>query len=213
MFNENLVNLIRSKYPECVKEGVSFKPAFYPHIVARQEEKARKHFVETKEEDETVLMLFDTSLFGKGKNGVALTDRAVYFKDVFGPTHIVAYKDWRVDADDAAELLQISKENAFLLPPFLTALMNEICTLKKYEGLFEAEEKGAQEAAEKAAREAAEKAAQEAAEKAAKEAAKKAEKDSDDDEDDEDEDDDDDGGTLLDVLGVVLDVTSDPSRE
>ena len=137
MFNENLVNLIKDKFHECLKEGISFQPAYYPNIQKKQEEKARKHFIETERDDETVLMLFDTSLFSKGKNGLALTDQAIYFKDLMGPTWRCAYQGWRIDADDAEELLHISNMNTFLLAPFVTKLMNEICTLKKYEGLFD----------------------------------------------------------------------------
>ena len=205
MFNENLVNLIKDKFHECLKEGISFQPAYYPNIQKKQEEKARKHFIETERDDETVLMLFDTSLFSKGKNGLALTDQAIYFKDLMGPTWQCAYTGWRIVADDAEALLHISDKNTFLLAPFVTKLMNEICTLKKYEGLFEAEgaeQKAAEEAAKKAEEQ---KAAEEAAKKAAEEEEEAEKKD-------EDEDDDDDVG-LLDLLGVVMDVTSDPSRE
>ena len=237
MFNGNLVNLIKDKFHECVKEGVSFQPSYYPNILNKQEEKARKHFVKTEREDETVLMLLDTSLFSKGKNGMALTDQAVYFKDMMGPVYRCAYSGWRIDADDAATLLHISESNAFLLAPFITKLMNDICTLKKYEGLFEAEGQEAarkaeeQTAAEEAARKAEEqtaaeeaaqkaeeqKAAEEAArmaeeQKAAKETAEDAGKKKTEDEEDDDSDDDDDVG-FLDILGVVMDVASDPSRE
>ena len=207
MYNENLVNLIKDKFHECLKEGISFQPAYYPNIQKKQEEKARKHFIETERDDETVLMLFDTSLFSKGKNGLALTDQAIYFKDLMGPTWQCAYTGWRIDADDAEVLLHISDKNTFLLAPFVTKLMNEICTLKKYEGLFEAEgaeQKAAEEAAKKAEEQ---KAAEEAAKKAAEEEEEAEKKD-----EDEDDDDDDDVG-ILDLLGVVLDVTSDPSRE
>ena len=253
MFNDNLVNLIKNKFQDCIKAGVSFRPAYYPHIVKKQEEKALKHFIETEEGGETVLMLFDTSLFSKGKNGLALTDQAVYFKDMMGPTYKCKYKHWRIDADDAAELLHISDGNAFLLPAFLTGLLNEICTLKKYEGLFEAEEQEAdakaelqveqkgelkeepkkEQKAENVAAESAEEtgktmAAEDTEEGSDKEdgAEKKvtdkedgAEKRTGDKkdgavEDDEDEEEDDDeGGTFLDILGVVMDVTSDPSIE
>lgn len=212
MFNENLVNLIKDKFHECLKEGISFQPAYYPNIQKKQEEKARKHFIETERDDETVLMLFDTSLFSKGKNGLALTDQAIYFKDLMGPTWQCAYTGWRIDADDAEALLHISDKNTFLLAPFVTKLMNEICTLKKYEGLFEAEGaemKAAEEAAKKAEEQ---KTAEEAAKKAAEEAAKKSAEEEEAEKKDEDEDDDDDVG-LLDLLGVVMDVTSDPSRE
>lgn len=228
MFNDNLVNLIKDKFHECVKQGVSFQPAYYPNIQKKQEEKALKHFVETEKEDETVLMLFDTSLFSKGKNGMALTDQAVYFKDMMGPVYRCAYSGWRIDADDAAVLLHISDSNAFLLAPFITKLMNEICTLKKYEGLFEAEGQEAAKKAEEAAKEAAETAqkavegeAEEAAKKDAgvdtvnnpKEAAEAAKKKAVGDEEDEETDEDDEDVGLLDLFGVVMDVTSDPSRE
>ena len=259
MFNDNLVNLIKNKFQDCIKAGVSFRPAYYPHIVKKQEEKALKHFIETEEGGETVLMLFDTSLFSKGKNGLALTDQAVYFKDMMGPTYKCKYKHWRIDADDAAELLHISDGNTFLLPAFLTGLLNEICTLKKYEGLFEAEEQEADAKAElqveqkgelkeelkeepkeeqKAENVAAESAQEtgktmaaedteegsdkeDGAEKKATDKEDGAEKRTEDkkdgavedDEDDDDEEDDDEGGTFLDILGVVLDVTSDPSIE
>ena len=255
MFNDNLVNLIKNKFQDCIKAGVSFRPAYYPHIVKKQEEKALKHFIEIEEGGETVLMLFDTSLFSKGKNGLALTDQAVYFKDMMGPTYKCKYKHWRIDADDAAELLHISDGNAFLLPAFLTGLLNEICTLKKYEGLFEAEEQEADAKAEQQVEQKgelkeepkeeqkAENVAAESAEETGKTmAAEDTEEGSDkedgaekkvtdkedgaekrtedkkdgaveDDEDDDDEEDDDEGGTFLDILGVVLDVTSDPSIE
>ena len=255
MFNDNLVNLIKNKFQDCIKAGVSFRPAYYPHIVKKQEEKALKHFIETEEGGETVLMLFDTSLFSKGKNGLALTDQAVYFKDMMGPTYKCKYKHWRIDADDAAELLHISDGNTFLLPAFLTGLLNEICTLKKYEGLFEAEEQEAdakaelqveqkgelkeepkkEQKAENVAAESAEETGktmaaedteegsdkEDGAEKKATDKEDGAEKRTEgkkdgaveDDEDDDDEEDDDEGGTFLDILGVVLDVTSDPSIE
>lgn len=243
MFNDNLVNLIKNKFQDCIKAGVSFRPAYYPHIVKKQEEKALKHFIETEEGGETVLMLFDTSLFSKGKNGLALTDQAIYFKDMMGPTYKCKYKHWRIDADDAAELLHISDGNTFLLPAFLTGLLNEICTLKKYEGLFEAEEQEADAKAELQVEQKAENVAAESAEETGKTVAtedteegsdkedgaeKKATDKEDgaekrtedkkdgaveDDEDDDDEEDDDEGGTFLDILGVVMDVTSDPSIE
>lgn len=255
MFNDNLVNLIKNKFQDCIKAGVSFRPAYYPHIVKKQEEKALKHFIETEEGGETVLMLFDTSLFSKGKNGLALTDQAIYFKDMMGPTYKCKYKHWRIDADDAAELLHISDGNTFLLPAFLTGLLNEICTLKKYEGLFEAEEQEAdakaelqveqkgelkeeskeEQKAENVAAESAEETGktvatedteegsdkEDGAEKKATDKEDGAEKRTEDkkdgavedDEDDDDEEDDDEGGTFLDILGVVMDVTSDPSIE
>ena len=211
MFNDNLVNLIKNKFQDCIKAGVSFRPAYYPHIVKKQEEKALKHFIEIENEGETVLMLFDTSLFSKGKNGLALTDQAVYFKDMMGPTYKCKYKHWRIDADDAAELLHISDGNTFLLPAFLTGLLNEICTLKKYEGLFETEEQEADAKAELQVEQKKVTDKEDGAEKRTED--KKDGAVEDDEDDDDDEEDDDEGGTFLDILGVVLDVTSDPSIE
>ena len=211
MFNDNLVNLIKNKFQDCIKAGVSFRPAYYPHIVKKQEEKALKHFIETENEGETVLMLFDTSLFSKGKNGLALTDQAVYFKDMMGPTYKCKYKHWRIDADDAAELLHISDGNTFLLPAFLTGLLNEICTLKKYEGLFETEEQEADAKAELQVEQKKVTDKEDGAEKRTED--KKDGAVEDDADDDDDEEDDDEGGTILDILGVVLDVTSDPAIE
>jgi len=211
MYNDNLVNLIKDRFHECMKdENGGFQPEFYPHIPEKHEAKAVRHFVDKRNEDETVLMLYDTSLFSKGKNGLVITDQAVYFKDIMTKTTTFLLKNWDPVRDQTEKLLGISEYNAFLLAPFLDKLISDIITLKKYEGLFEAEESEAAEkvAAEKAAAEKAE-AERNAAEKAEAEKAaaeKKAE-----DEDNEDDEDDDVG--LLDILGVVMDVTSDPTYE
>ena len=206
MYNDNLVNLIKDRFHECMKnENGGFQPEYYPNIPEKHEEKVLKHFVDKKDAEETILMIYDTSLFSKGKNGLVITDQAVYFKDTMTKTAIVLLKNWDPVRDQTEKLLGISENNAFLLAPFLDKLISDIITLKKYEGLFEAEES---EAAEKVAAEKAE-AERNAAEKAEAEKAaaeKKAE-----DEDNEDDEDDDVG--LLDILGVVMDVTSDPTYE
>ena len=206
MYNDNLVNLIKDRFHECMKnENGGFQPEYYPNIPEKHEEQVLKHFVDKKDAEETILMIYDTSLFSKGKNGLVITDQAVYFKDTMTKTAIVLLKNWDPVRDQTEKLLGISENNAFLLAPFLDKLISDIITLKKYEGLFEAEES---EAAEKVAAEKAE-AERNAAEKAEAEKAaaeKKAE-----DEDNEDDEDDDVG--LLDILGVVMDVTSDPTYE
>ena len=229
MYNENLVNLIKDKFQKCLKGGGGFRPVYFPHIPEKQEEKARKHFVELRDEDETILMLFDTSLFSKGKNGLALTDRAVYFKDLMTAPRRCAYSDWRIDADDSAELLGIPETNTFLMAPFLNELLNEICTMKKYEGLFEAEDAAKREEAEAKRREdsrdagdAKENSKSDSDGRDAGDTKENSKSDGDgrgdsdtkdggkEDEDDDDDDDEDFG--LLNLLGVVMKVTEDPSR-
>ena len=228
MFNENFVNLLKDRFHECLKdEKCAFQPEFYPHIQEKHQEKVMKHFVEKRCEDETILMLFDTSMFSKGKNGLVITDQAVYFRDMMTKPANFLIKNWDPVRDQSEKLLGITEYYTFLMAPFLDKLISDIVTLKKYEGLFDAEESNAAEkaAAEKAEAEriAAEKAAAEKAE-AEKAAAEKAEaekvaageavseKKAEDEEKDDDEGDDDDVG-LLDILGVVMDVTSDPTYE
>ncbi len=210
MYNDNLVNLIKDRFHECMKnENGGFQPEYYPNIPEKHEEKVLKHFVDKRNAEETILMIYDTSLFSKGKNGLVITDQAVYFKDTMTKTAIVLLKNWDPVRDQTEKLLGISENNAFLLAPFLDKLISDIITLKKYEGLFELEESNAAEkaAAEKAA---AEKAAEE---KAAEEKAAAEVKAEDKDNDDNDEDDNDEDVGLLNLLGVVLDVVSDPTYE
>ena len=179
MYNEHLTDYIEGHFKECLKPGISFVPEYYPHIPGKHLEKAVKHFLKTEREDETVLMLFDTSLFSKGKNGLAITDQAVYFKDMFGGTQSVRFRGWRAGKDETEQLLKISNENPMILSPFLDKLIAEICTIKTYEGLFEqedAEMKAAEEKAAEEAKAAEEKAAEEKAAEEAKIAEEKAAK-------------------------------------
>jgi hypothetical protein len=213
MYNEHLTDYIEGHFKECLKPGVSFTPEYYPHIPEKHLAKAKKHFVNI-EEGETVLMLFDTSLFSKGKNGLALTDRAVYFRDMFSSAVSVKYRNWRPDRDETGTILKISAENPLILSPFLDKLLNEICTIKTYDGLFEQEEKSQEEAEAKAAEEKAAAEAKAAEEAAARAAAKEAEKKAEEEDDDENDDDEESGaGMALEFLGIVMDVTSDPTYE
>ena len=230
MYNDHLTDYIEGHFKDCLKPGISFKPEYHPHIPEKHLEKARKHFVAAGD-DETVLMLFDTSMFSKGKNGLALTDQAVYFKDMFGGTQSVKYLDWRPDRDETGELLKISAENAFILSPFLDKFLSEICTIKSYDGLFD-EEKAAEEAkaAEKAkaveeakaaeeakaveeAKAAEESSAGAAAGEAGTKTGKADKKEDEDDEDDEDDDEESGAELAMNFLGIVMDVTSDPTYE
>ena len=149
MFNDNLISLIQQKLPECLKPDCSFEPQYYPHILEKQLEKVLKNFLELKYKDETVLMMLDTSLFGRGKNGLVFTDRAVYLKLTFGTTYYCKYSDWKVDKDETEKILKLSRDDAFFYSAFLDNLMNDICNLKQYEGLFEEEEKAEKKAEEK----------------------------------------------------------------
>ncbi len=203
MYNENLVNLVKDRFHECMKnENGGFQPEYYPHIPEKHQEKAMKHFVELGNADETVLMLYDTSLFSKGKNGLAITDQAVYYKDTFSKTKSVKLKNWDPVRDETGKLLGITDSDPLLMTPFLDKLIGDMVTLKKYEGLFDEEEKARIEAEAKAAAEKAE----------AKKTGEKPE-DADDEDDDDDDDDEGGGGIALDLLGIVMDVTSDPTYE
>ncbi|MCR5292503.1 MAG: hypothetical protein K6E28_06450 [Eubacterium sp.] len=152
MYNDSMISLIQQKLPECLKPDCSFEPQYYPHILEKQLDKVLKNFLELKYEDETVLMMLDTSLFGRGKNGLVFSDRAVYLKLTFGTTYYCKYSDWKVDVDETEKILKISRDDAFFYSAFLDNLMNEICNLKKYEGLFEEEEKAEEKAKKAAAR-------------------------------------------------------------
>lgn len=142
-----LSDLIAAKFPECLKKDANFIPLYFPHIPDVRQAKAEKNFVKYKYKNETMIMLFDTSLFERGKNGLVFTDKAIYFKDIIGATRVCRYCDWRRDRDDLAKILGLTDDNAFILTPFLNELMNEISTMIKYEG--GAEDESADEAEDK----------------------------------------------------------------
>ena len=128
-----LSDLLAAKFQECLKSGEGFKPVYYPHIPDAKISKAEKNFVKYKDNNETMIMLYDTSLFERGKNGMAFTDKAVYFKDMIAGPRVCRYSDWRRDKDDLGKIFEISEENAFFLIPFLNNLMNEISIMLEYE--------------------------------------------------------------------------------
>ena len=141
----------------------------------------------------------DTSLFGKGKNGIVFTENAVYFKDTFGSVKSCHFdENWNPGQSDVFELLDISPSNAFFDCFALTDLLNELAELSARSG-GELPSPAEQPAPETSP----------APEAPSPEEKKPEEKpDSDDDEDDDDDDD----VSFLDLLGVALDVTEDPSR-
>ena len=140
MFNERMTDYIEGHFKDCLKSS-SFTPSYYPHIQPKEQERALKGFVQLLEPDETFLMIYDTTLFGKCKNGLAITDKAVYFRDIFDETRICSFRSWRPNRDNTQTILNISDSYTFISSPFLDNFITEICTIKSYDGLFEAEEK------------------------------------------------------------------------
>lgn len=139
MFNDELVNIIKNGFPGCMKEGINSYPEYYPDIPKKHERKSYGHILKTDDDDEVVLMLFDSSLFNNGKNGLILTDKGIYFKDLFSSLKICEYKDWIVGTSNLAEMFDISDEEPLLLADKLTELMNEIYNYKLSSGQFQEE--------------------------------------------------------------------------
>ena len=139
MDNLKLSDLIEAKFSECLKKDIHFTPIYFPHIPDARQTKAEKGFVKYKYDNETMIMLFDTSLFERGKNGMVFTNKAVYFKDMIGDTCVCKYSDWRRDRDDLGKIFNLTEDNAFFLVPFLNNLMNEISIMIEYEGESEDE--------------------------------------------------------------------------
>ncbi|SEQ38658.1 hypothetical protein SAMN02910369_01667 [Lachnospiraceae bacterium NE2001] len=221
-----LSDLLAAKFQECLKSGEGFKPVYYPHIPDAKISKAEKNFVKYKDNNETMIMLYDTSLFERGKNGMAFTDKAVYFKDMIGDSRVCRYSDWRRDKDDLGKIFEISEGNAFFLIPFLNNLMNEISIMLEYE--VETEGETSVETEAEAVTEELKGALEESEEKS-----KEEDSDDDDEEDDSNEEESDDeesddeakdksgkrkkGGSgssleaLLGVADILMDVFEDPT--
>lgn len=62
----------------------------YPH---RKLKNAIKSFGKNIEEDEKILLLFDTTLFGSASDGIILTDKKIYVKNLLENPCKVAYQD------------------------------------------------------------------------------------------------------------------------
>ena len=183
MFDQEMTDIISKGLDSCKGRSNSFKPQFHPDIPEKHLKRALKHFVEfDPESSEQVLMLWDTSLFEKGKNGLAFTDRAVYHKGIFGKTMICRYKDWNIGCANASELLGLEQNEEMFLAEGVAKIVDGLCEIKKAKGMFEQEAEEDRSLLEK----------------------RKAEEN-----DYDDDNDDDDGFGLLDVVDIVTDITSD----
>ena len=187
MDRKQIKTFLKERFPLCMKSQ-SFPVLTIPNIPEKQLARMTKN-LSVKED---IISMCDTSLFGKGKNGIAFTEKAVYFKDLFGGVKVIYYdEDWVIGKDDAFDTLGITPTNTFFDNFALTALIDDLVRMW-------AESGGS---------------AEEAAAEAAPEPAPEEKKAPDTEEEDEDDDDDDDGGgsILCDILGIALDVTEDPS--
>ena len=197
--------LLLERLSHCSKGA--FEAQVEPNIPPKHLEKVKKCFGIT---DERVLGVIDTSLFGRGKNGIVFTEKGVYFKDLLCDLKIRHYTDdWRTGEDTAFDSLGIKPDNAlidtFAVTSLIDAIVTELAKLPQ-----EVEEPKEEEPKEK---EPIEKPAPKPEGIETHEPLKATEEtDEEDEEEDEDDDDDDDVG-LLDLFGVILDVTSDPSEE
>lgn len=190
--------LLLERLSHCSKGA--FEAQVEPNIPPKHLEKVKKCFGIT---DERVLGVIDTSLFGRGKNGIVFTEKGVYFKDVLCDLKIRHYTDdWRPGQDTAFDSLGIKPDNALIDTFAVTGLMDAIVyglsgqldTVPLPQTVKPAADAPAPEGI---------------AEHTPPDSTQKADTEG---EDDDDNDDDDDVG-LLDLFGVILDVTSDPSEE
>lgn len=195
MDRKQIKAFLKERFPLCMKSQ-NFPVLTVPNIPEKQLARMTKN-LSVKEE---IISMCDTSLFGKGKNGIAFTEKAVYFKDLFGAVKICYYgEDWIIGKDDAFDTLGITPTNTFFDNFALTDLIDELVRMSAEDG------GSTEEASPEAAAEA-------PPEIPVPEAGKAPEPDEVDDDEDDDDDDDDDGGSLLfDILDVALDVTEDPS--
>lgn len=185
----------------------AFEAAVEPNIPPKQAERIKKAF---KISDETILGIIDTSLFSRGKNGLVFTDKGVYFLDVLANIKYRRYiDDWRAGEDTAFDSLGIKPDNAlidtFAVTSLIDAIVTELAKLPQ-----EVEEPKEEEPKEE---EPIEKPAPKPEGIDTHEPLKAAEETDEEDEEEDEEDDDDDDVGLLDLFGVILDVTSDPSEE
>ncbi|SDB18964.1 hypothetical protein SAMN02910317_00910 [Ruminococcaceae bacterium FB2012] len=192
---KQLKAFLKERFPLCMKSR-SFPVLTVPSIPEKQLARMTRN-LSVKED---IISMCDTSLFGKGKNGIAFTDKAVYFKDLFGGVKVIYYdEDWIIGKDDAFDTLGITPTNTFFDNFALTDLIDDLVRMSA-ESRDSTEEPAPEAAAEAPA------------ESPKTEAEKAPEPDEEDDDDDDEDDDDDDGGSLLlDILDVALDVTEDPS--
>jgi len=196
MSRSRIKALLLERFPLCTKSG-TFPVLTIPNIP----EKQMKHMAKNLSVQEDIISICDTSLFGRGKNGIAFTEKAVYFKDSLSSVKKVYYsEDWQIGKDDAYATLGIAPSHVFFDNFALTDLIDELVRIAAEESEEEPEKEAPAEAGQGSP-----------APEAEPEPPAKPADDSDGDEDDDDDDDDDSPG-FLDLLGIAMDVTDDPSR-
>ncbi|MBR4555230.1 MAG: hypothetical protein IKO27_06500 [Ruminococcus sp.] len=196
MNRKQIKAFLKERLPLCVKTQ-SFPVLTAPNIPEKQQKNMSKN-LSVKEE---IISMCDTSLFGRGKNGIAFTEKAVYFKDTLGSPKVCCYdEDWIIGKDDAFDTFGITPSNTFFDNFALTDLIDELVRMS-------AEDDG------ETVKQISPETVPEPPANTAPEAAQPEEPgDADDEDDDEDDDDDDDGSLLFGLIDIALDVTEDPSR-
>lgn len=125
MTDKQIKKILRERFSHCLKSD-TFPALIAPEIPEKQQMSAHKAFVPA---DEKILGLCDTSIFGRGKNGLAFTDKGVCFKDLMNATHIRHYdEDWEPGTDTAFDALGIKPDNTFFDTFAVTALMDALVT-------------------------------------------------------------------------------------
>ncbi len=136
MFDDGLVYLITEGFKEILYNDVTMKPQCYPDIPEKSKSNVLKHFVKPLSDDETILLIFDTTMFGNGKNGMVFTDEAVYFKQLFDDTAVVRYADWK-SGMSVMKKLGVSDESPIYKVPEFNKLMRGLSAYKNFDGDLE----------------------------------------------------------------------------
>ena len=180
MFDDGLVYLITEGFKEVLYDDVKMKLQCYPDIPEKSKSNVLKHFVKPLSKDETILLIFDTTMFGSGKNGMVFTDEAVYYKEILEDTAVAKYTDWK-SGMSVMKKLGVSDESPIYKVPEFNKLMRGLSAYKNFDGDLEearrvASEKYRESRAEYYAKKEAEKAEKEAQKAASKSGDKEAEK-------------------------------------
>ena len=191
MSKEQMISLLRERLPLCVKTQ-SFPVLISPDLPEKQQKNMMKN-LSVKEE---ILAMCDTSLFGRGKNGIAFTRTAAYFKDTLSKVRICRYdKDWTPGTADAGEYFGITPTNPLFDGFLLTDLMDALAGLAAEEGEDASEEQPV------AAMQPEPAVCSDTGAEVCEEP------------DEDDDSDDNDGSLFTSLIELALDITDDPSRE
>lgn len=184
MKDQRIRELLKKRLPLCLKTQ-NFPVLTVPDIP----EKQLMNMTKKLSVREDIISMCDTSLFGKGKNGIAFTEKAVYFKDTLSGVKSCHFtENWTAGESDVFDVLGITPSNTFFDCFALTDLINELAAIaaqNSEEPLLPEEQPAPAPAVTAESEEATVK---------------------------KDDDDDDDDVSFLDLLDIALDVTEDPSR-